>query len=294
MTTNIIPTDLAESLQPGVTRYIESYRPVPLTDDQWNRVRADVCIMTARTQPVSCTDARTVLSALAQFVAWSDLTLGPAVLEELLTEINVGRYVRHRQGSVTEETRDSQRSRLERCLRVLAGQPARTVRRGRGAGNAPYDPTDRARLDGAASRSPALARVLRSAIKEGVVSGNAYALAGEGRGYTKEEWEEARSAAESVGVALHPARLRATWTCGRLGQSRPLLVILRTTGVTRRRLNEVLLQLPPVDESTVRDLLRDRPGKPTAIAPAADAGTFPGAASSDASRQLTGGPDVPP
>src|SRR6476620_837522 len=192
MTTNLIPPLTAANLPTGLAAYLADYRPRSLTEAHWESVREEVCELATKTEPVSIADARTVLAALTQFLAWADLALGRGRLDALVTEINVGRYIRHREGSMSDDTREAQRGRLERCLRVIAGDQARPIRQERGAGTVPY---------------AAAERVRRSGLGAGVVVGEAYAAAEASRGgYTRQELVEAKAVAEAGGVVLDPAR----------------------------------------------------------------------------------------
>lgn len=238
-------------VDPVIASYINSYNPTTLSDEQWRRVRAEVVDLALRAEPVSTTDAKTFMSSLCAFLAWSELKNGELAVAAALSADHVRRHIGDLEGTMSDGGRSNARGRLQRAQRVLAGEAARTKRQPRDQATPPLTADELARLATAAGDSDALALL----------------LPGLGIGSETREfeafmppsgplWTQARRAADAVGVKLTLDRLRVSWAVRQLHVQRPLTVTLTATPLTRADLENAKDHLPAIDPGLYRASLR--------------------------------------
>lgn len=109
MTTYTLPESLSARIGTEIATYIEHYVPTTLTEAQWRLAQPGVCEMTARTEPTSCADAGTVLSALCRFLSWGDTLTASLQLDSVLTAPLVERFAEELKGEISEGGRDNHR-----------------------------------------------------------------------------------------------------------------------------------------------------------------------------------------
>lgn len=244
-TTTTDDLDLPDDLPEDLAGYLRGYRPHALTGEQWAACQGPVLDLAVRGELNDRTDAKQVLGALCAFLAWTDLTLGTLDPAAAVTGPHIERWFLSLRGMTGEGTRSNLRSRARRILRVLAGEPARTKRQPRRAGDGPYTDAELASLGEAARDSAPLAAALEHGL---------------GTGTTRPEadptWDRARTAAAAAGVTLTARRLRITWLVTALSDAEPLHATARAHGLSRADLEAALPHLPAVPEPGYRDLLR--------------------------------------
>lgn len=255
MTPYSLPLSLSALVGAKIAAYIERYTPTTLDADQWAVVRSPVCELAAGTDPCSPTDAKVVLSALCRLLSWAHPLVGSFNLDAVLTRPLIDRFVDELKGEVTPSGRGNYLGRLQRCLRVRAGEPARTKRTSRGEEPPPYDTTELAQLTMAARSSPGLHTVLRLGLELGQIAPRGSARA-HPQTLTDADWLQARTAAAAVGVPLSADRLRVTWTIRILTEATVIGVIVAREGLSRRDLERAVpnlaLPCPEQYRSTLR------------------------------------------
>lgn len=275
-----LPPHLVDALSPEVAAYIPTFAPQrTLTASQWARCQEAVWLSCAATRPPSRADAKTQMSVLCAFLAYTDLVLGSVDLNTVLTEDLIQRFVAATVASARSGTRESRRTRLRRSLRAASGDLPRTVHTPRGQGPAPYALPELQRLVVGAGAHPALAAALARGLGAGVV---VPAAVGTGPGdlsalqqaldklgvdtgwtrrvpaapFTDEDWHQAKADADSAGAELTAARLHATWVASRLAEPGPFVQIAAAAGFTRADLDNAARHRPVVDPARSRELLR--------------------------------------
>lgn len=236
-----LPNDLSEDL----AAYLRGYQPHALTEEQWTVCHGPVLNLVARSELNDRTDAKQVLGALCAFLAWTDLTLGTLDPATAVTDPHIERWFLSLQGTTGEGTRSNLRSRVRRILRVLAGEPARTKRNPRQAGDGPYTDAELATLGEAARDNDPLAIALEHGLDHSTM-----------RPEADPTWDRARTAAATTGVTLTARRLRITGLVMALSDAAPLHATARAHGLSRADLEAALPHLPSVPEPGYRDLLR--------------------------------------
>lgn len=199
MTTYRLPEELAALVGEEIAGFVEAYTPTTLSAQVWGQVQAEVCELTARTEPCSCADARIVLNALCQLLAWAHPITGSWCVKDVLTWPTVERFAAEMKGRLSASGRDNYRGRLRRCLRVLDGEPARTKRSVRGAGSRPYDVADRTSLRDACADDPELTEVLREGMDLGRIAPRGSSRAHRLPGPDPDLWARARAVAAAAG-----------------------------------------------------------------------------------------------
>lgn len=244
---NTPTTDSAETLA-----YIEQYQPARLTSDQWRRHELAVRALALATEPVSPTDAKTVLSAICGFLDWSESKLGPLPVSQVLTDDHVTRHIVELTSSQTAGTCNNVHGRLKRVLRVQHGEPARTKRQPRSAAARALTDAELASLSSIARTCPAVSLLL-SAMDSFTGAPAAFEQATSG---DAQQWAVTRQAAAEVSVLLRKDRLRATWIVRRLAGDVPLVQTLRDAELTRSDLETAKDNAPAVDLDRYRRYLR--------------------------------------
>lgn len=237
--------DLPDDLSEDLAAYLRGYQPLALTDEQWTACRGPVLDLVTRSELNDRTDAKQVLGALCAFLAWTDLTLGTLDPAAAVTDPHIERWFLSLRGTTGEGTRSNLRSRARRILRVLSGEPARTKRQPRPAGDGPYTDAELATLAEAARDSAPLAAALEHGLGHGAA-----------RPEADPAWDRARTAAAAAGVTLTARRLRITGLVTALSDAAPLHATARAHGLSRADLEAALPHLPAVPEPGYRDLLR--------------------------------------
>lgn len=255
MTTFTLPPSQSAMIGAGIAAYIENYMPTTIAAAQWATVQPAVCELVARTEPTSRTDARTVLSALCRFMAWAEPIVGSSDLNVMLTSPMVERFADELEGDISDGGRDNHRGRLRRCLRVMAGEPARTKRGPRPTGAEPYAGDDISALTSAARSDDRLARAIASSLSGGTSPSSSLGVRNAQR-LSRADWEAARRAACSVGVNLTQDRLRATWLHRLLQRPVALATLVRDEKLSRRDLENAMHHLPQSSPDHARELLR--------------------------------------
>ena len=237
-----------------VASYVDRYLTTTLTEQQWQRLAADVKALTLRAEPVSATDARTFMSTLCAFLEWSERMNGPQPLAAVLTTDQVGRHINNLKGQISDGGRSNAQGRLRRALRVLAGEPARTKRQPRSASAAPYESPEMTALANAAVHEPALGTVL-TALGHREAAGGAPGPAA----FTPpcpDSWPQARQAAAAAGVHLTLDRVRLTWVVRQLTTDGALATTLKRTTLTRADLESAKDHLHVADQDAYKAQLR--------------------------------------
>ena len=283
MTTYEVPESLSARLpQRSVVRF-RSYVPsAPIPPEVWERVRLDLIGIVADTAPPSDTDARTVLSALCGFYSWASVQFRQEDIRCLLTAERLLAYETATSAQGTNGTRQNIRARLNRCRRVIHGEPATTRRSQRDPSAEPCLLPALQELVVAALASEPLARVLAVALTSGksgqqgvgramptaaaidsalrrlgVVQAGELCLAAESaKPLSDEEWRLGREAARRAGLDIATDRLRLTWALAAMKEPGPVADLIASHGVSRRDLDNVVRHLPASDDDSVMVLLR--------------------------------------
>jgi hypothetical protein len=274
-----LPSELAAKLAHDVAIYIPTFKPQRLlTDEQWQRCNAGVWTSCAMTCPPSVEDAKTQMSVLCAFLAYTDQVAGSVDLDAVLTETMINRYLVASRGSAAASTLHNRQVRLRRAVRAARGdrprQPYGNVR----AKTPPYARDELRILAAAAATSDALAATLACALSGTVVPAthgtvpadtitllagcqrfgiNSDWLAGvRDAPFTADDWQTAKTVATACGVSLTAHRLRITWLCEVLAAVTPLTVLVGELGLTRRDLDAALPHLTSASQQETHRLLR--------------------------------------
>lgn len=240
-------------LPADVVDYIDRYTPRSLPEPRWLAYRTAVCTVVAATLPVCTTDAKTVLSVVCRMLRWAQTPLGDPTLPQLLQPHLIKRFLAEQADTHQPGSRGNDAGRLQRCVNVLNGQPARTQREPKGPTTPPYNSDELARLEGVAGGNPTLATLLRIGLERGAVIPSIYGASDAVLGVISEvHWHAARRAAADAGVALTAERLRRTYVLSRCSVGS----VAQLRDLTRADLDGVREHLPSVDEETTRILLR--------------------------------------
>jgi hypothetical protein len=276
----VLPDHLTAQLSQEIAAYIPTFVPQRgLTAQQWARCREAVWTSCAATLPPTRVDAKTQMSVTCAFLAFTDKVAGSVDLPVVLTEDLVNRFLIASEGTVSAGTRGNRRGHLRRAMKAAAGDAPRTAHAPRSAGPQPYSRAELGTLAATAFSCAPLAGALARGLGAGAVVpaaiGTLPPASDAVRGVTRalgmdvrwmaliaheelsaEQWKRARAAAETAGVPLITARLRATWVAVQLAAPRPLAEIARRHGLTRADLNNAAAHLPPINPMPARTLLR--------------------------------------
>jgi len=283
MPTYEIPDSLAARLPERSVIRFRTYVPTaPMPLDLWERVRLDLIGLVADTAPPSDTDARTVLATLCAFYAWATEQFQEKDIRCLLTDDRRLAYEAAHATKGSAGTRQNRRGRLNRCLRALAGEPATTRRQERAPSAEPYRTPELEKLLIAARCSEPLARVLAVALASGkagqqgvgrpipdsddldaaigrlgVNADGELLLARTNAGpLADDDWTRARASARRAGRDIATDRLRVTWALAVMTEPTQTASLIRSHGVSRRDLDNIVRHLTVPDGDATRTYLR--------------------------------------
>jgi hypothetical protein len=201
----------------------------------------------AQCLPTSREDAKTQMSVLCSFLAWTDRKLGSIDLGQVLTRDNVNRYLRHYEGRVPDHTLQNRAGRLRRAMRVAAGEAPRTVRGARKSAAAPYSPAELEALKAAAADPGSVLRTVVDSM---------LGAAPDAPPADTATCSAAEPAAAAVGVQLDRQRAATTRSVSLLTRPGTPAGLLRTAALSRSAADGALEHLPQTDEGTTRNQLR--------------------------------------
>lgn len=274
-----LPAAVFDGAGDDVAEWFASYVPIGWEMATWLDCRAEVAALIAAARPPSKSDARFTAAALCRFLIWARTALGPVAPREAMTEHNVNRWFVNATDE-SDERRARMRSRLQRVVRALIGEPARTSRGLRRTPDGPYGAEELLALADAAAGSGELATALALGLTLGCTPPRTYGRIAVGPAAVeaacaafaiprewvptwdaelslpKPEWEQARSAARQAGVNLTAARLRITWLAHLLTVAEPLVEITDAARITIADFEGVAPHLRGVDAVTYRRMLR--------------------------------------
>lgn len=226
--------DTASATDPAITERIAAYTPTVLPDHLWSDCRDDIRSLVAATGPNSVEDAKSLLVALAKFVAWRDRSgMAPGPLRSTLDEASVGAYAASINNTSAQKTAENELGRLRRIHRRINQLPDPAPAATSRPRSAPYTDDEIEQLR--ASGSLELRAAVELALGSGTVIPAAY---DHPAGYDCAAWAQARSAARDLGIRLYSARLRATWAYQQ--SQRPIAAAaLARSGLTTSELDTI-------------------------------------------------------
>lgn len=192
---------------PAITERIAAYTPTVLSAHLWSDCRDDIRALVVATGPNSVEDAKSLLVALAKFVAWRHRSgLAPGPLRSTLDEASIGAYAANISSKNAKKTAENELGRLRRIHRRINQLPDPAPAAASRPRSAPYTDDEIAQLS--ASGSVDLRAAVELALDSGTVVPAAY---DHPAGYDGSAWARARRAAADLGIQLVSVRLHATW-----------------------------------------------------------------------------------
>ena len=227
------------SPDPAITERIAAYTPTVLPVEIWHDCGDDIRRLVASTPPNSAEDAKSLLVALAKFIAWrhrNGLTLGP--LRNTLDEAGIGAYVAHVSSTSAPKTAENELGRLRRIHRRINQRPDPAPAEAPNGRSVPYSDheVDRMYASGAAE----LRAAVELAIGRGIVIPAAH---DHPDGYDRDGWVRARRAAQQLGIRLDSVRLHATWAHRQSQRSISTVELVRS-GLTSSELDAIARAAP--------------------------------------------------
>lgn len=226
--------DTPSTTNPAITERIAAYTPTVLPAHLWSDCRDDIRALVAATGPNSVEDAKSLLVALAKFVAWRHRSgLAPGPLCSTLDEASIGAYAANISSTSAQKTAENELGRLRRIHRRINQLPDPAPAAASRPRSAPYTDDEIEQLR--ASGSVELRAAVDLALAHGVVIPAAY---DHPAGYDSAAWAQARRAARDLGIRLDSVRLHATWA--QQQSQRPIAAAaLARSGLTTSELDAI-------------------------------------------------------
>lgn len=230
-----------------IAKRIAAYTPTTLSAQRWKQLRKVVCELVQSTPPHNTEDAKSLLVATCNYLAWLDKNTSTTTTDmaDALTETRIIAYTAELATSAAKKTVKNQLGRLRRLHRNAHNIPTPNTSTANTTTHTaqrctPYSPEELNTL--LSLTNPEITTTVTLALTTGTVIPTAHTHP---NGYPRSVWDTARRAARTAGIQLDSRRLHATWAHQQSQLPTPAAQLIRQ-GLSTTDLNTISRTVHPL------------------------------------------------